>query len=312
MSDHPQPRRHHVVPRLLLQNFTETGREDGYLHVFDLKRSQHRRQRPKEVAHERDFYRVDIDGKDAFGFEKALALLEERTAPVVRGMIETWELPEAKDLVVLLEFAAYLGVRVPKVRKRMLAEAERLAKEHLREASASPEAYEAYRERAREKGRDLPDIGLEKLRELADGLEVEGDQTGLVSQIPVQADRLFEELRVRAWSLLIAPREGPAFVCSDAPMMKVEFANGAGTSTSGMWLPLSPRLALASDPVRSLWGAHRVARQYVAYANSLQLLGASHVFAQAADFIWLKNDGRFAHASDAYGQHPSEEVEPAP
>jgi hypothetical protein len=291
------PRRHHFVPRFLLANFTETGDAEGFLHIHDLERGQHRVQRPKEVAHERDFYRVEIVGKDPAGFEKAMGLLEDRAAPIIRSMQETWQLPNGADLVVLIEFAAYLAVRVPKVRKRMLATAERMAKEFFREASASPEQYAASLKLAREEGRPLPDIGIDKVRRLAESVIVEGDQTGLVSEIPKQADRAFDDMSRRRWSLIVGEPNAPAFVCSDAPMSAFM---GAGTSSGGMWLPLSPRLAFVSDPTVADCGEYEAPRKYVAFVNRVTAMGASRVFAPRSDFIWLKDNGKFGHAVDAY------------
>ncbi len=295
------PRRHHFVPRFLLANFTETGDEDGFLHVHDLERAQHRRQRPKEVAHERDFYRVEIDGKDPVGFEKAMGLLEDRAAPIIRTMLESWRLPRGSDLGVLIEFAAYLAVRVPKVRKRMLAAAERVTKRMLHEASASPEQYAVALERSRAGGRPLPDIGIEKVRRLAESVVIEGDQAGLVSQIPKQADKLFEKMLQRQWSLMIGEPGAPGFVCSDAPMSHSVFTrpSRAGDPVSGMWLPLAPRLALVSDPMAAGWGEYEAPGRYVALVNRMVVLGASRIFARSNDFIWLKDDGKFGHASDA-------------
>lgn len=49
-------KKNHFVPASYLGRFVDPA---GFLHVFDRKSSQWRRQRPKEVMHQRHYYRQE-------------------------------------------------------------------------------------------------------------------------------------------------------------------------------------------------------------------------------------------------------------
>jgi hypothetical protein len=83
------PKRHHFVPRMLLNNFTD---EDGYLHwrFLNGRHETLRRGRPDEVFFENHLYStMTEDGaKDARIEQQFLAVLESDAAPAMRAILE--------------------------------------------------------------------------------------------------------------------------------------------------------------------------------------------------------------------------------
>jgi endonuclease-3 len=71
-------RRHHYVPKCYLKSFSiETaGEMDPRLYVFDAVERKSFRTRSKNVALERDFNTIDLEGHEPDAFEKAMATVE--------------------------------------------------------------------------------------------------------------------------------------------------------------------------------------------------------------------------------------------
>jgi hypothetical protein len=74
------PRKHHFVPQFYLRGFTG---DNDQLFVVDRPSEKTFRTSPKNVAAERDFNRVDVEGLAPDAIEKALADFEGKVAPAL-------------------------------------------------------------------------------------------------------------------------------------------------------------------------------------------------------------------------------------
>src|SRR6185295_17808452 len=83
-------RRHHYVPQAYLAAFTDNGLKTGQFNVMEVESGRNFRTSPINVATERDFNRVDIDGRSPDAIEQALAPFEEQAIGAIRRVIETW------------------------------------------------------------------------------------------------------------------------------------------------------------------------------------------------------------------------------
>lgn len=107
-------KKNHFVPVSYLGRFVDP---DGFLHVFDRKFSQWRRQRPKEVMHQRHYYRQEWapPGIDQDLLEKYVGeSLESAAAEVIDHLINP---PLELDDQVSANFFMYLEfqrIRVPR------------------------------------------------------------------------------------------------------------------------------------------------------------------------------------------------------
>ncbi len=308
-----QTRRHHYVPRFLQAGFTDTGTEDGFLHVHDVIGAvPARRARPGTTAHARDFYAVEIQGEDPALAEELLGRIESAAAPIIRRVLETQALPVGDDLGVLLYFIAILAARVPKQREGISRVMHDLMKLTLEVATSTPERYQRQLELCRQAGKEMPDVPYEEMREaIRENLTFDVDQTWKVGQVFRDADTIGRVLPARRWCILLTEGDGPSFICSDAPVALVPteprqgFFQGVGWGMPGTaaFIPLSKRIALCGMfDDRLTEDAVPVGKQFVSQVNAAMLATAhKHVYSPREDFLWLRADGRFRHASDLNG-----------
>lgn len=109
-------RKHHYVPRAYLGGFTATGTKDGKFFVLDVESGRAFRTSPANVAAERDFNRVDIEGRSPDAIETALAPFEGQAVEAIRRVIETQTYPNDQDWNLILNLLALLAVRNPRMR----------------------------------------------------------------------------------------------------------------------------------------------------------------------------------------------------
>jgi hypothetical protein len=112
-------RKHHFVTQGYLAAFTDDGTLEGQLVVFDLVSSSIFRTRPLNVAAERDFNRIDLDGQDPDALERSLGEFESRAVSTIRGIEASGELPKDEEFSYPLNLMALMIVRNPRLRRNM-------------------------------------------------------------------------------------------------------------------------------------------------------------------------------------------------
>ena len=110
-------RRHHYLPQAYLAAFTDTGKKNGQLNVIDTCSGTCFRTSPKKVAAERDFNRVDIEGKPPDIVEKAFSPFEERAGQAIRNVNSTNTFPDDEDFNFIINLLCLIAVRNPRLRK---------------------------------------------------------------------------------------------------------------------------------------------------------------------------------------------------
>src|SRR5215204_4079839 len=128
MSD---PRQHHILPEFYLAGFTDTGTRDGMLQVFDYRRGRRYRAKPRQVARERDFYRVYEPGEHPNVIENDLAAMESEIAPALRQVLADRTVHSPAELGTLLSLAALVHARSLKGRERLSLAVEHRMRESL-------------------------------------------------------------------------------------------------------------------------------------------------------------------------------------
>ena len=78
-------RRHHYLPASYLGGFTKSRRKDGQFSVVEIATGRTFTTSPKNVAVERDFNRIDIDGISSDAIENALAPFEVEAVKAIRN-----------------------------------------------------------------------------------------------------------------------------------------------------------------------------------------------------------------------------------
>jgi Protein of unknown function (DUF4238) len=215
MGTGSRPRRHHYVPEAYLAAFTPQQRKDDRLFVYDTQRDLLLHdQLPKNVGHERDYYRLeDVEGDgDPFVVEKMLSRLESEAIEVIKTIEESANWPT--DPVAgarLLEFMAAQALRGPAVRGFL----ESIAPRVFRGIAGNPDAL---REACLADGFDPDDEDLAKLAAKfeSDAIRATPGRDLLVKTPLSSIPRTMTWLQERYWSLVLTNDDLP-LVVSDTP-----------------------------------------------------------------------------------------------
>ena len=107
-------RRQHFVPQFYLRGFV--GKKDQ-LFVIDRPTEKSFRTAPKNVAAERDFNRVDVEGMDPNMVEKALAKFEGEVAPALERAKMARSLANKEDREAVMNLMSSMALRNPRQRE---------------------------------------------------------------------------------------------------------------------------------------------------------------------------------------------------
>lgn len=318
-------RRHHHVAAFHLARFTESGGQGGTLHVYDLQRRQRYQRTPKTTGHERDFYRIDVDGVDPLAFEKEFlrdvegpaARAIERVIVAARGAVNAGlrlfrVAPE--DLLALLTFMAVQAMRGPNQRASFDRLTTQLAKEAVRHLARDKAAF------ARRKASDpsLADLTFEDVRQMLRDptFMLKTDTTTQLQMALPAVPSIVEQLVLRTWSIAIAPRGAPPFICTDNPVITLPGPDtpmgipcGFATRGSSVVMPLSRTEVLTGirpeppEPSTTHLGVHYVDAGDVGTLNGL-LVNFAHryVYCCDDDFVLAGLDGTREGHRELFGR----------
>ncbi|MBZ0142995.1 MAG: DUF4238 domain-containing protein, partial [Rhodocyclaceae bacterium] len=251
----PVARAHHYVPGFYLAGFTPSGRRDDFLWVHDGKAKKGWRQRPREVACEKDFYRVDAEGLSPDVIEQDLAKLESACAQALARVLADRTLPSGETLAGLVGFVTLLIVRTPSFREMYLRNTRELIRFSTRFGIGHPEAFKSFQEEMAREGKPLPDgITQESLLAFLDDesrYTIEIPQLWVLKNLFDVFRGLYPLIAKRTWSLVEATEED--FICSDNPVSLVATSPdvlphfGFGIRDTETTFPLDRSLALVGS-----------------------------------------------------------------
>ena len=145
-------RNHHYVSRFYLSGFSDPNLQNEQLHVIDKGDRRHFVTTPPNIASQRDFNRINIQGYPMDAIERHLAQIESRVSRVLRSIAENATLPEEDtDKDYLIVFVAILAVNNPQIRDRLMDRDRETSRQMMQSRVASREAYESR----------LSDLGME-------------------------------------------------------------------------------------------------------------------------------------------------------
>jgi hypothetical protein len=221
--------------------------------VFDLSNGSSFQTRPRNVAAERDFNRVEIDGQDPDFLEKTLgALLEDKATLAIRRIAEAEKFTGDDDFTYVINLLCLLVVRNPRAR-RSLASAKRQSAKMIGEMLVSDrKIWEHHNRKARKAGYvSGPDISFERMKAFVDEgrYTIEVATHALIrTELSVFGD-ILRCLGARVWSLLNAAPDAPDFITCDHPVTlvfkdpKSEGPIGVGLHETELVFPISARHA---------------------------------------------------------------------
>ena len=217
-------RSEHIVPRMLLANFTDP---DGVLWVYS-KNKPVRESNPTHECWERDFYEYELNGRKTNNkYEKWLADVEAEAARIMPSIIQR-EMLDPQDCVKWATFVASLFYRTRKVRQQI----SNAMLPKFREQVQNPDFIRNMQYELLQQGefRYADDLKMEAEDLLA---QMEKSPSFYhVSALPRQSASIAETLLKRPWEVVDAPA-GKHFVISDCPVTTMEMNGHQGTPGSG-------------------------------------------------------------------------------
>lgn len=292
------PRAHHYVPEFFLAGFTPTGSRDDLLCVIDQEQVKRWRAKPKEVAHQRDFYRVEAPGLKADLVEEGLGKIEAMSAEVIRKIAESKCLPDGEDFLTLMTFVALMASRTPRVRnvfaKPMVDMMERMGEMMV----STREHWEQTVEDAKRNGVELKgDLSYEKMKDFIENKRytIEPSQGYHILTLFETMKTICPLLHERNWALLVA-REGTGeFICSDDPIglvwtvkdVPALYGPGFGVGGTELTLPLTKGIAVCGKFEDYASNRMEVGTGTIAAVNSRTAMGSRCLYSASENFHWI-------------------------
>jgi hypothetical protein len=249
MKTRTTARRHHYLPLSYLAGFTDNGTKNSQFFVLDVHTGHSFRTTPNNVAVERDFNRIDIEGQSSDAIEQALASLEEQAAQAIQNVIELEEFPEDKDYNFIMNLLGLIAVHNPQLRKSFNLSRKEVMNRIADLLVSDKRIWNHHVRKAREAGEEIDDnVRFEDVKRFVEerryrmGFLTEGNL-----RVEFRAfDKLLPILGQRIWSLIVAPVDGPEFICSDHPVTlawknKRDGPVGYGLKKTEVFFPLAEK-----------------------------------------------------------------------
>jgi hypothetical protein len=293
-------RRHHYLPESYLAGFTASGRKDDFLYVFDLESEdgQAQRQRPRNVAFQKDYHRLDWPGLPRDFLEKGVwAKLESELAPAIRRVGQCRDVSR-EDVDLLLQFIALCAVRVPRMRSAATVMIEEATGTSFAEALTKKNAWELVLRWSAEKDLGWGEDELEAMIRRPDLCKGRRQWWSFLNTAMSQ-DAMLGELSKRNWSLWTASKGHAHFITCDDPFSifhapPVIPYRTPGFSEAGtvVTFPLSRSTVLVGT-FDSEEVIVEVGVKAVAHSNTGAMGDASRfLYSSTDDFVWLGAGGQ--------------------
>jgi hypothetical protein len=265
-------RREHIVPRMLLANFTDS---DGVLWVYS-KGKPVRDGNPARECWERDFYEYELNGRKTNNrYENWLANVEGEAARILPA-VSRREMLDLQDSIKWSTFVASLFYRTRKV--RMQISNAMLPK--FREQVQNPDYIRDMQCELLQRGelRYFDDLKKEA-EELLAQME-ESPSFYHLSALRRQSASIAQTLLTRKWDVVDAP-QGTHFLISDCPVTTLEMNGHLGTPGSGfnkkrtvVLLPITSQKLFVASPHNIDW--HTEAKSKAVESVNSLIVGFAH------------------------------------
>ena len=293
-------RNHHYIPQFYLRGFLDPNLPKEGLHVIDKIERRSFPNSPRRVGFQRDFNRIEIPGRPIDDAEKQLlALIDEKTAKVLKDIAENATLPKDTDMVTLVYFVALIAVHNPKIRNILVnAETERI-KQIMKSIVSSPERYKSEIQQVFGKDNEALDYEVAKRFVEDDRYSIKyGHGHHLNYELDTTHNTVYPILAQKQWSLWIAVEGTSDFVCSDHPVVFVRTPDNPnylytdpelGMRHTELIVPLNRRMALAST-AEGGFDVAMVDEDTIATINALTMDSAARqIYCSNLDFKFWDN-----------------------
>jgi hypothetical protein len=247
------PRKHHFVPRFYLRGFV--GKKDQ-LFVVDRSSKKTFRTAPKNVAAERDFNRVEVEGMDPNAVEKALAEFEGKVAPALERVKTAKSLANKEDRDAVMNLICALAIRNPRQRATINDFVGELAQRVVELGLQTKERWDGQIAKMKAAGiwDDSSNASYEDIKKFIEErrYKIEVAKEFNVAMEIGGHNPLLQHLGNRKWQILRASEGSGGFVTTDVPVCITWsdaqdhgiFSPGFGVPGTEVIVPISTNLAL--------------------------------------------------------------------
>jgi hypothetical protein len=273
-------RNEHIVPRMLLANFTGS---DGVLWVY-AKDKPVRSSIPDNECREHDFYEFELNGRKTLNrYENWLAQVEGDAARILPSLINR-EMLTPDDCVKWAAFVGSLFYRTRKVRKQI----SNAMLPKFREQVQNPDYIRGLQCELLQRGelRYFDDLKQEAEKLLA---QMENSPSFYhVSALPQQSASIARTLLGRKWDVVAAP-PGSNFLISDCPVATTEMQGHQGADGPGfnkehtvVLLPITRQMLFVASPHSFVWRIEAEARALESVNSLIVRFAHKNVYANAS------------------------------
>ena len=214
--------------------------------MFDIRSGKRFRTSPRNVAAERDFNRVNLEGKPPDILEQSFSPFEGQVGQAIRKVNRTKTFPNDEDANSILNLLCLIVLRNPRFR-REINRFRQAVSEHLAHLQVSNE--QLWEHQLKKLGIEGTNVTFEEMKQFIESGEYQIEFTPADSPaVELRAfDGLLPIFGERYWSLLIAPASGPDFICSDYPIALTWKKPGRheriryGAKNTEIFFPLGPK-----------------------------------------------------------------------
>jgi hypothetical protein len=245
--------RHHYVPKCYLNSFAVENpvKKKPDMLVFDAISRKCFRTSPDNVALEKDFNTIDLEGHAPDAFENAMASVESDIGPALRRIIAKQSLDDEDDAAYLLNLIGLLYVRNPRSRQTRTSLYDASLKTLMNDALSSREKWELRVKLAKAAGLELPDYETAKKTYKSEDVKVNLPKEVQIASEMDTFDQVLPRLLDRKWTVAKASGGSAGFVTCDHPICLTwsepegkSIAPGLKLRGTEILFPLSPELAV--------------------------------------------------------------------
>jgi len=211
---------HHYVPQFYLRNFAVGVGRKARVVFFDDETRELKPTLVRNVGSTRYFNRVEADGHDPNHVEDALAKLESEMSTPLAEVIRARAFPPDEHFTYVMNLAALLSVRNPRMRRQMEKFHQDVAQKVMDALVSSKEVWEHNTKQMKADGIELSgNVTYEEMKRFRDEQRytIEIDQTHLIGLEFEVVPSVLETLARRNWCFATAP-SGSQYITSDNPV----------------------------------------------------------------------------------------------
>lgn len=292
-------RQHHYVPQCYLRGFVQ-NRENPKIFAVDFKERRSFSTNPRNVAAERDFHKIDIEGHPPDALENAFSGFETELDQALKRIIIARSIKDENDRALLFNLIGLMATKNPRLRETFRIAHEHTARIIMDLATSTPERWASHIAKAKKDGFIAADANTdyEKMRDFIERDEYMIEtETSMHLQMELQTfDKILPLIFNRKW-MLFRTRPETGFITSDHPMC-IMWSNpeardgtrppGIGLLKTQLLFPISNELAIIGAFELDEGDEVDADEQLVAQINgSIVLHAMKQVYARDSNFTYM-------------------------